>query len=70
MKTLINIKAVYYQKNMPDKKFTLKRQFHEIVDHLFWLKRFDLGHIRTGKDGFANFYVFNDYADTWETILL
>ena len=58
--------------------FYLKGQCHEIFD-IFWLKRFDLGHIWTGKNSFT-FFVFakiffckvrkssvcvvNDYADT------
>ena len=43
---------------------TLKGQCHEIFYIVFfWLKRFDPGSIKTGKNGFANFFVFSKIFD-------
>ena len=47
-----------YSTTQGSKTAHLKWQCHEIFDHFFLLKRFDLGPIWTGKNGFANFFVF------------
>ena len=38
----------------------LKGQCHKNFDHLFGLKRFNLGPIGTDKNGFTNFFVFRE----------